>query len=113
MIHELVYRREMERDFHVRGYIEEGTTTTPFDMVVCNEMSRFHLAIAALHHIGRFKSLSGSFIEKVESKLKEHKEYIHKHGEDLPEITELPTFALFGEMNQKQVYRNKSRLKVH
>jgi len=86
VIHELVYRRPNDDRFHVRGYVEEGTTTTPFDMVVCNGMSRFHLAIEALHRVGRLQSESGDLINYFNEKLEEHRRYAPAHGEDMPEI---------------------------
>jgi xylulose-5-phosphate/fructose-6-phosphate phosphoketolase len=88
IIHELVYRRPESERFHVRGYIEEGTTTTPFDMVVCNGMSRYHLAIEALHRVGRLQSKSGDVISYFNERLEEHRRYVHEYGEDLPEISE-------------------------
>jgi xylulose-5-phosphate/fructose-6-phosphate phosphoketolase len=87
-IYELIFNRSNPHRFHVRGYIEEGTTTTPFDMVVCNRISRFHLAMEALHSIPRRISASGDLITEWERKLREHKQYIYAHGVDLPEITE-------------------------
>ena len=86
VIHELTYKRSNPDRFHVRGYIEEGSTTTPFDMVVCNLMSRFHLAIEALHRIPRLKSEGGDFIVECKKALEDHKAYIYEHGEDMPEI---------------------------
>ena len=86
VVHELIYSRPKEQRFHVRGYMEEGTTTTPFDMVVLNEMSRFHLAIEALRRVSRLHSKAGSIIEMFEDKLTEHHHYIRDHFEDLPEI---------------------------
>ncbi len=86
VIHELVYRRPNSGRFHVRGYVEEGTTTTPFDMVVCNGMSRYHLAIEALHRVPRLQSRAGELSIQFRQKLAEHKSYIHDHGEDMPEI---------------------------
>ncbi|MCH9631140.1 MAG: Xylulose-5-phosphate phosphoketolase [Chlamydiia bacterium] len=86
VIHQLVNGRVSEDNFHVRGYIEEGTTTTPFDMVVFNDMSRFHLASHAISLIPRFKEESSAYTEECKKKLKEHKDYIYEHGEDLPEI---------------------------
>ncbi|MDA2920617.1 phosphoketolase family protein [Desulfobacterota bacterium AH_259_B03_O07] len=85
-IHELIYNRPNGSRFHVRGYIEEGTTTTPFDMVVLNQMSRYHLAILALRSVSRLRSKSADVIEKLEAKLSEHKNYIRQHLEDMPEI---------------------------
>lgn len=87
VIHELTYKRKRAEPFHVQGYIEEGTTTTPFDMVVCNKISRFHIAMKALQYIPRLKSEGDDFIQVCERKLQEHTEYIYLHGEDLPEIT--------------------------
>ena len=86
VIHELIYARENPHRFHVRGYIEEGTTTTPFDMVVCNHMSRFHLAMEVLHRTPKMKSVAGDFIDTCKKTLEKHKSYIYEHGEDLPEI---------------------------
>lgn len=85
-IHELIFNRRNAQRFHVRGYIEEGTTTTPFDMVVCNRVSRYHLAIEALHSIPRRQSESGDLITSWEKKLLEHRQYICLHGTDMPEI---------------------------
>ncbi|MCB1080953.1 MAG: phosphoketolase family protein, partial [Chlamydiia bacterium] len=73
VIHELIYSRENPHRFHVRGYIEEGTTTTPFDMVVCNHMSRFHLAMEALHRTPKMKSVAGDFIDTCKKTLEKHK----------------------------------------
>ncbi len=86
VIHDIVHGRGVHEQFHVRGYIEEGTTTTPFDMVVLNEMSRFHLAIEALHRIPRLQAQAGDVIELFETKLFEHREYITRHLQDMPEI---------------------------
>jgi len=86
VIHELIYARENPHRFHVRGYIEEGTTTTPFDMVVCNHMSRFHLAMEVLHRTPKMKSIAGDFIEECKKTLEKHKSYIYEYGEDLPEV---------------------------
>lgn len=86
VIHELVYKRPNDKRFHVHGYLEEGTTTTPFDMTVCNKMSRFHLAMNAINRLPHMQSQAKKFIEKCEEKLKKHKEYIQEHGEDMPEI---------------------------
>ena len=85
LIHRLTYRRTNHDNFRVRGYKEEGTTTTPFDMAVLNEIDRFSLAIDAIE---RVPSLQGAAHEKqvLRDKLIEHKQYIHEHGLDLPEI---------------------------
>jgi xylulose-5-phosphate/fructose-6-phosphate phosphoketolase len=86
VIHELTYRRPNGDRFHVRGYIEEGTTTTPFDMTVLNKMSRYHLAIEALHRTSRVQSRAGEIIGAFQQKLAQHEVYIREHGEDMPEI---------------------------
>jgi xylulose-5-phosphate/fructose-6-phosphate phosphoketolase len=86
VIHELTYRRPNPERFHVHGYIEEGTTTTPFDMTVLNHMSRYHLAIDVLHRASRMQSRAGELISRFEQKLAEHTAYIREHGEDMPEI---------------------------
>jgi xylulose-5-phosphate/fructose-6-phosphate phosphoketolase len=87
MIHDLVHGRPEPERFHVRGYMEEGTTTTPFDMVVANRISRYHLAMDALRFVPRLRSQSSHLIERFERKLTEHSLYIREHLEDMPEIT--------------------------
>ncbi len=87
VIHELKYRRKNPERFHVQGYIEEGTTSTPFDMVVCNKISRFHLVIKALEFLPQIKTHAADIVEELNRKLVEHKSYIAHHGEDMPEIT--------------------------
>ncbi len=86
LIHRLCYRRKNHDNMHVRGYKEEGTTTTPFDMVVLNNMDRYQLAIDALKRVPRVKVASDQAIQKFEGKLREHKQYIRIHGEDMPEV---------------------------
>jgi xylulose-5-phosphate/fructose-6-phosphate phosphoketolase len=88
VVHELIYRRANPTRFHVRGYNEEGTTTTPFDMVVLNELSRYHLAILALQHATRLRSRAGELIGQYKERLAAHHVYIREHDEDLPEIRE-------------------------
>ncbi|MBI4977260.1 MAG: phosphoketolase family protein [Spirochaetes bacterium] len=85
LIHRLVYRRTNHGNFHVRGYKEEGTTTTPFDMVVMNELDRFNLVDDV---IDRVPDLPNAALvkQKMHDKLIEHKRYINEHGEDMPEI---------------------------
>ncbi|MCL4797775.1 MAG: phosphoketolase family protein [Bryobacteraceae bacterium] len=86
LIHRLTYRRTNHDNLHVRGYKEEGTTTTPFDMTVLNELDRFHLfgeAIDRLPQMGSHAAYIGQFIH---DRIFEHKQYIAKHGEDMPEI---------------------------
>ena len=86
LIHTLVHGRANEGRFHVHGYIDEGTTTTPFDMVVLNEMSRYHLALDALKHIPRLRVQATDAIQLFGKKLHEHHDYIREHLEDMPEI---------------------------
>jgi xylulose-5-phosphate/fructose-6-phosphate phosphoketolase len=86
VIHDLVYRRPNPDRFHVRGYIEEGTTTTPFDMTVLNRISRYDLAIEALRRAPRVSSQAPDVIARFERKLTEHSAYIRAHGRDMPEI---------------------------
>jgi xylulose-5-phosphate/fructose-6-phosphate phosphoketolase len=86
LIHSMVHGRANEARFHVRGFNDEGTTTTPFDMVVLNKMSRFHLAIDALKHVPRLRSQASDAIDMFNQKLYEHHAYIRQHFEDLPEI---------------------------
>ena len=85
-IHEIVHGRPNVARFHVRGFQEEGTTTTPFDMVVQNEMSRYHLAAEALRRAGgeSFQPL----IDECSAMLKRHDEYIRERLEDLPEVSD-------------------------
>jgi xylulose-5-phosphate/fructose-6-phosphate phosphoketolase len=87
LIHRLTYRRHNHENLHVRGYKEEGTTTTPFDMVVMNELDRFSLAALAVQRIPRLQSHAAYFLEMLKNKRIEHKAYIHAHGDDLPDIS--------------------------
>jgi xylulose-5-phosphate/fructose-6-phosphate phosphoketolase len=86
VIHSMVHGRSNEARFHVRGFSDRGTTTTPFDMVVLNRMSRYHLAIDALSHVPRLRLQSESAIAFFESQLRRHDTWIREHFEDLPEI---------------------------
>jgi xylulose-5-phosphate/fructose-6-phosphate phosphoketolase len=86
LIHRLTYRRRNHDNLHVRGYKEEGTTTTPFDMTVLNDLDRFHLASDAVDRVPKLQRVGGHFKQYLRNKLVEHKEYIRVHGEDLPEI---------------------------
>lgn len=85
LIHRLAYRRTNQR-LHVRGYKEEGTITTPFDMAVMNDLDRFHLAIDVMNRVERIHDISAHTIQKLRNHLIEHKQYIYTHGEDMPEI---------------------------
>ncbi|KAF3889751.1 MULTISPECIES: phosphoketolase family protein [Nostocales] len=88
LIHRLSYRRQNHANLHVRGYKEEGTTTTPFDMVVLNDLDRFHLAMDAINRVPQLGYKAAYVKQALQDKLIEHKHYIHKYGEDMPEIRE-------------------------
>ncbi len=85
LIHQLSYKRT-NKNMHVHGYIEEGTITTTFDMKVQNKLDRYHLVMDALKYLPELGEKRGPVIEWCKDKLIEHREYIHEHGEDLPEI---------------------------
>jgi xylulose-5-phosphate/fructose-6-phosphate phosphoketolase len=86
LIHRLTYRRTNHVNLHVRGYKEEGTITTPFDMTVLNDLDRFHLAGDAIDRLPQLEAGAGYVKQALRDKLIEHREYIVRHGEDLPEI---------------------------
>jgi xylulose-5-phosphate/fructose-6-phosphate phosphoketolase len=86
LIHRLTYRRTNHENIHVRGYKEEGTITTPFDMTVLNDLDRFHLVMDIIDRVPRARENGAHLKQRLENKLLEHKQYIDKHGEDLPEI---------------------------
>ncbi|SER57057.1 xylulose-5-phosphate/fructose-6-phosphate phosphoketolase [Nitrosomonas sp. Nm51] len=87
LIHRLTYRRTNHNNLHVRGYKEEGTTTTPFDMVVRNDLDRFHLVSDVVDRVDGFNQTGGYIKQFVRDKLIEHRRYITTYGEDMPEIT--------------------------
>ena len=86
LIHRLTYRRTNHENLHVRGYKEEGTTTTPFDMVVRNDLDRFHLVEDVINRVPKLGYLAAYAKQAVRDKLIEHKEYITQYGDDMPEI---------------------------
>ncbi|VAW37902.1 Xylulose-5-phosphate phosphoketolase @ Fructose-6-phosphate phosphoketolase, partial [hydrothermal vent metagenome] len=86
LIHRLTYRRTNHNQLHVRGYKEEGTTTTPFDMVVLNDLDRFHLVSDVIDRVPSLGSRAAYAKQFLRNKLQDHREYIRKHGEDMPEI---------------------------
>ena len=86
LVHELTYRRHNNRLMHVRGYKEEGTITTPFDVRVQNDVDRFHLVQTALRFLPQVGTKGAHLYQKMSDKLVEHKQYIHEYGVDLPEV---------------------------
>ncbi len=86
LIHRLTYRRAGHNNLHVRGYKEEGTTTTPFDMTVLNDLDRYHLAGDVVDRVPALQRAGGHFKQFLRNKLVEHKQYVHEHGDDLPEV---------------------------
>ncbi|MEO7134335.1 MAG: phosphoketolase, partial [Vicinamibacterales bacterium] len=86
LIHRLTYRRTNHSQLHVRGFKEEGTTTTPFDMVVLNDLDRFHLALDVINRVPGLVARAAHATQHLRDKLLDHKAYIEKHGEDMPEI---------------------------
>ena len=86
LIHRLTYRRTNHDNIHVRGYKEEGTITTPFDMTVLNDLDRFHLVMDTIDRLPQTGDRGAALKQQLEDKLIEHRLYIGKHGEDLPEI---------------------------
>jgi xylulose-5-phosphate/fructose-6-phosphate phosphoketolase len=86
LIHRLTYRRKNHHNLHVRGYKEEGTITTPFDMTVLNDMDRFHLVQDAIDRLPILGGKGTYLKQTMQDKLIEHKQYIRKHGQDMPEI---------------------------
>lgn len=87
LIHRLTYRRTNHNNLHVRGYKEEGTTTTPFDMVVRNDLDRFHLVSDVVDRVARLNQTGGYIKQFVRDKLIEHRHFITTYGKDMPEIT--------------------------
>jgi len=86
LIHRLTYRRHNHENLHVRGYKEEGTTTTPFDMTVLNDLDRFHLAMDVVHRVPRLQCVGAHAMQEWRNALIDHKHYIEKHGDDMPAI---------------------------
>ncbi len=86
LIHRLTYRRANHKNLHVRGYKEEGTTTTPFDMVVLNDLDRFHLVMDVIDRVPKLESIAAHVMQQMRDKRIEHKRYIAEHGDDMPEV---------------------------
>ena len=88
LIHRLTYRRTNHENLHVRGYKEEGTTTTPFDMVVLNDLDRFHLVMDVIDRLPQLGSRAAYLKQELTERLIDHKQYIRRYGEDMPEVRE-------------------------
>jgi len=86
IVHQLTYRRHNHDNLHVRGYKEEGTTTTPFDMVVLNNLDRFQLELDAIRRIPRLSHLVPEANQRYSEQMQRHKIYVSEHGEDMPEV---------------------------
>ncbi|WP_164924201.1 phosphoketolase family protein [Sinorhizobium fredii] len=87
LIHRLTYRRTNHANLHVRGYKEEGTTTTPFDMVVLNELDRFHLVGDVIDRLPQLGARAAYFKQAIQAKLIEHRQHIEQYGDDMPQIS--------------------------
>ncbi len=87
LIHRLTYRRTNHKNLHVRGYKEEGTTTTPFDICVMNDLDRFHLVDDVIDRVPKLETRAAYAKQAIHDKLIEHKQYIAKYGDDMPEIS--------------------------
>lgn len=86
LIHRLTYQRSNHANFHVHGFNEEGTTTTPFDMTVLNELDRYHLAQAAILHVPGLADRHPELLDDLQQRIAEHHRYVREHGEDVPEV---------------------------
>ena len=86
LIHRLTYRRRNHKNLHVRGYKEEGATTTPFDMAVLNQIDRFNLALDVIGRVRRIKSVADPATQWLNDKLREHRAWVAANGEDMPEV---------------------------
>src|SRR4029079_1650777 len=111
LIHRLTYRRTNHHKLHVRGYKEEGTTTTPFDMVVRNDLDRFHLVSDVIDRVPGLGARAAYAQQAIREKLIEHKQYIARYGEDLPEIQRWTWDPKASAKRARQSPRARSRRK--
>ena len=88
LVHRLLHGRPNTDRFHVHGYMEEGTTTTPFDMTVLNRLDRFTLAIAAVERVERMTDVSAHMVQHLRGRLVDHAAYVRDHGQDMPEVAD-------------------------
>ncbi|MGD2171976.1 MAG: phosphoketolase family protein [Gammaproteobacteria bacterium] len=100
LIHRLTYRRSNHRNLHVRGYKEEGTTTTPFDMTVLNDLDRYHLVIDVADRVPKLANRADFIRQRMREKLIEHKQYITRIGQDMPEIRDWTWSARSGDRKE-------------
>ena len=111
LIHRLTYRRTNHRNLHVRGYKEEGTTTTPFDMVVMNDLDRFHLVGDVIDRVPGLGSRVAYVKQAIRDKLIEHKQFTLEHGRDLPEVADWKWDVPMRDASAEQVVKNESESK--
>ena len=88
LVHRLTYKRTNHRNFHVHGYQEEGSTTTPFDMTVLNGLDRFHLAADAIDRVPRLHNAAGHLQQHLRDRLLEHRAYVNCNGVDMPDVAD-------------------------
>ena len=88
LIHRLTYSRHGHDNMHVRGYIEEGTTTTPFDMVMLNDLDRFHLVMDVIDRVPELGSRAAHVRQRMEDERIRHRQYTRDHGQDAPDIVD-------------------------
>jgi xylulose-5-phosphate/fructose-6-phosphate phosphoketolase len=86
LIHRLTYRRHNHNNIHVRGYVEEGTTTTPFDMTVLNRLDRYQLALDAILRVPRLAGMADRATQRFTEQIQRHRLYVAENGQDLPEV---------------------------
>jgi xylulose-5-phosphate/fructose-6-phosphate phosphoketolase len=86
LIHRLTYRRRNHSNFHVRGYLEEGTTTTPFDMVMLNDMDRFHLVMDVIERVPGLRQRAAGLRQEMQDERLRHRLYTREHGDDSPDV---------------------------